>query len=297
MKLGHPRLLLAFATVYIIWGSTYLVKALLIPVVPPLLLTGLRFLCAAALLLPLALLPGMRWSGPRKSGTAVALGMLFQGIGSGGSVWALKYVPSGMEALIIATQPLVVIVMVWLLHKDRPRKEVLLGCLLGMAGATLLVLGSDWQSRPGMWLGLVVTFISLVSWAWASLLLPKLNLPENPLELLGFQMLGGGLFCVILEWVLQGALQVSWSQIHVETLLGFGYLVIFGAVATNLAYNYLLRNTTATMATTYSYVNPVIALLLGWIFLNEPLGWTTLTAAVILLAGVGLVMQYGMQKH
>lgn len=297
MRPMHPKLILAFATVYLIWGSTYLVNALLIPVVPPLLLTGLRFLTAAGLLLPIALLPGSKWSGWKKSSTAIALGMLFQGIGSGGSVWALKFVPSGMEALIIATQPLVIILMIWLLHKERPRKEVFLGCLIGMAGTSLLVAGADWEGKPGMWLGLLVTFISLVSWAWGSLLLPQLGLPENPLELLGFQMLGGGFFCIGMEWIFQGELKVEWSVIRLEVVMGFLYLVVFGAVATNLAYNYLLRNTTATMASTYSYVNPVIALILGSIFLKEPLGWSTLVAAAVMLAGVGLVMQYGMQKR
>jgi drug/metabolite transporter (DMT)-like permease len=289
----RARLLAAFAAVYTIWGSTYLAIRFAVETLPPLLMAGVRFLLAGLILLVYARLRD-RTAPPTRADWKTGLvggGLLLLG-GNGAVVWAEQRVPSGIAALLVAVVPLWMVLLDWLRPGGRrPASAVFAGLALGLAGLGLLV-GPDALLHGGgdiSMAGAGVLMLGAFSWAAGSLYTKGAPKPSSANNGSGTQMVAGGL-CLIAGGIVFGELgQLDLAHASARSLLGFAYLVTFGSLIGFTAYLYLLAHTTAAKAATYAYVNPVVAVLLGWAFAGEPVTSRTLLAAAVILAGVAII--------
>jgi drug/metabolite transporter (DMT)-like permease len=279
----------AFAAIYIIWGSTYLAIAFAIETLPPFLMAGLRFLLAGTILFSWARLRGEKApSGLHWRNTAVIGGLLLL-IGNGAVVWAEQRVASGIAALLVTTEPLWVVILQWLgKTKKAPSNGVMLGLVLGAVG--MMVLVSPWELEGGVdLLASTAIFLSAGAWAWGSIFSSRATLPSSPVLTTGMQMLcGGGL--LLLAGTAAGEWQTTqWSHVSQRSWLAFSYLVGFGSLIAFSAYSWLTRVAPPAQVSTYAYVNPVIAVLLGWAFAHEVVTGQTIIAAFLLVAAVVII--------
>jgi drug/metabolite transporter (DMT)-like permease len=287
----RARLLAAFAAVYIIWGSTYLAIRFAVETLPPLLMAGARFLLAGSILLLWARL--RERATPQRSDwrTGFISGALLLLGGNGAVVWAEQVVPSGIAALLVAVVPVWVVVLEWLRPGGRrPRLPVFVGLALGLLGLALLV-GPEALHGGGSisLIGAGVLMVGSFSWALGSLYTRGAPKPTSGSIGSGTQMFAGGVCLVIVALLLGELPQLDLAHASARSLLGFAYLVTFGSLIGFTAYIYLLSHTTAAKAATYAYVNPVVAVLLGWAFASEPINARTLAAAAVILAGVAII--------
>jgi len=285
------RVVTAFAAVYLIWGSTYLAIRLAVETMPPFLMAGIRFLIAGAILYAWT-----RWRGtpqPTRAHWLAAAGvggLLLLG-GNGGVVWAAQHVPSGLTALLIATVPLWMALLNWLRPNGvKPNNGVIAGLILGFMGITLLIgpskLASGHHVDP---LGAAVLIIASLSWAAGSLYSRRAQLPASPLLATGMEMLAGGALLLIASLLFGEWTRFELSAPSLRSWLALSYLIFFGALIGFTAYIWLLRVTTPAQASTYAYVNPVVAIFLGWAFASEPLTVRTLLAAAIIIGAVVVI--------
>jgi drug/metabolite transporter (DMT)-like permease len=287
----RARLLAAFAAVYIIWGSTYLAIRFAVETLPPLLMAGVRFLIAGSILLLWARL--REGATPRKTDwrTGFIGGALLLAGGNGAVVWAEQLVPSGIAALLVAVVPVWVVVLEWLRPGgQRPRLPVFVGLALGLLGLALLV-GPEALHGGGSinLIGAAVLMVGALCWALGSLYTRSAPKPVTGSIGSGTQMFAGGVCLVIVALLIGELPQLDLAHASARSLLGFAYLVTFGSLIGFTAYIYLLGHTTAAKAATYAYVNPVVAVLLGWAFASEPITARTLVAAAVILAGVAII--------
>jgi drug/metabolite transporter (DMT)-like permease len=288
----HTRLVAAFAAVYVVWGSTYLAIRFAVETLPPLLMAGVRFVIAGGVLLLWSRLrerdggpTALDWRTGLVSGALLLLG------GNGAVVWAEQRVPSGMAALLVATVPLWVVLLDWLRPgRRRPPWLVFAGLGLGLVGLGLLV-GLDSLQGGGTIdaVGAGVLVLGSLSWAIGSLYTKRAPKPSSPNRGTGTQMVAGGLCLLVVAVVTGEGAQLDLAHASTRSLLGFAYLVTFGSLIGFTAYAYMLAHTTATRAATYAYVNPIVAVMLGWAFANEPVTTRTLVAAAVILAGVAII--------
>jgi drug/metabolite transporter (DMT)-like permease len=282
----------ALATVYVVWGSTYLAIRVMVETMPPLLAAGVRFGVAGAIFLLVLRLrggPGKVRASRRELLGAALIGNLLCFGGNGLVTVAERDVPSGLAALIIGSVPLWVVVL-RSVHGDRVPRSTLAGVLVGFAGLAVLVLPGD---RPGHaplgWLLVIVA--ASISWAAGSFYSRRTPLPNEALVSTGWQMLfgGGGM-------VLVGTLTGEWSGLDLErfsadSLLAFGYLIVFGSLLAFTAYVWLLRNAPISTVATYAFVNPVIAIFLGWAILGEEITPTVVAGAAAIVLSVAAVVR------
>ena len=288
----RARLIAAFAAVYIVWGSTYLAIRFAVETLPPLLMAGARFLIAGLILLAWARArtPTVRpsrvdWKTGLISGALLLLG------GNGGVVWAEQRVPSGIAALLVAVVPLWMVLLDWMRPRGRrPPALVFVGLGLGLAGLALLIGPDAFDGRGSVSIAGAVTLV-LASLAWAAGSLYTKHAPRASSGLNGAatQMIAGGLCLLAVATVAGEWSTMDLSHASTRSILGFLYLVTFGSLVGFTAYVYLLAHTTAAKAATYAYVNPVVAVALGWAFANEPVTTRTLLAAAVILAGVAII--------
>lgn len=287
----------AFAIVCIVWGTTYLGIAVAIETVPPLMLTGIRFSAAGAIMLLIAKLRGE--SIPRDRSTLLQLawvGFLMVGVGNLAVVWAEQYVPSGMAALLVATAPFwMAIIEGFRKSGERVDLRGVIGMAIGFAGVAMLVTpkGSGTAWSAGLLLGALVIQIGSIGWQLGSAH-GKYKLKHVPLlSSSALQMLSGGLIVGIIGLAIGDGARLAFTP---RTLIATVYLTIFGSVIAYSAYVFALAHMRTTHSSLYAYVNPVVAVFLGWLVLNEPLTWLSLVAMVIILAGVALVQTSGWRK-
>lgn len=288
----RARLVAAFAAVYLIWGSTYLAIRFAVETLPPLLMAGARFVIAGTILLLWSRLrerdggPSARdWLTGLVSGALLLLG------GNGAVVWAEQRVPSGIAALLVAIVPLWMVLLDWMRAGGRrPATLVFVGLGLGLVGLGLLV-GPDALHGGGAIdvAGAGILVLGSLSWAVGSLYTQRAPKPSSPNRGSGTQMFAGGVCLLVVALVTGEGAQLDLAHASTRSLLGFAYLVTFGSLIGFTAYLYLLAHTTAAKAATYAYVNPVVAVLLGWAFANEPVTSRTLVAAAVILAGVAII--------
>lgn len=282
------KVALALGTVYLVWGSTYLAIRFAIETIPPFLMAACRYLTAGALLYGWA-----RWRGaPRPSllhwRSAVLVGAFLLLGGNGGVVWAEQRVDSGLAALLISTEPLWIVLFFWLRSgRQRLDRRVLAGLMLGFTGVMLLV-------RPGSsgsvdLMGAAALVLASLCWAWGSLYGQRAPLPDSPLASTGMQMLGGGALLLIASFLTGEPARFALAEVSQRSMLAVAYLVVFGAIVAFTAYVWLLRVAPPVLVSTYAYVNPVVAVFLGWAFAGEPLTKGTLMAAAVILGGVVLI--------
>lgn len=279
-------IVLSFFAIYVIWGSTYLLNKIAVGSLPPFKLASIRFITAGVFIMIIARLLGIsiKISLQQFKNTTIA-GFLFLTFGNGLVVWALKYVDSGFAALEISAQPLVVLVMMRILQNKKIQSMSLVGVVLGVVGIYLLVSQNEIITKENSITGMIMIFACMLSWSYGSIFVGKADLPKNYFVNTGYQMLTGGImlaFASIVfgeQWSLpnQWPLEVLWSMI---------LLIFFGGIIAFTAFNYLLKVVSPEKVATSTYVNPLIALAIGWYYLDEVITSQSVFAAVILLTGV-----------
>ena len=286
-KSPNPILVvLAFFSIYVIWGSTYLLNKIAVNELPPFMLASIRFMTAGILIFILARILGISLAITKKQflNTLIA-GFLFLAFGNGLAVWALKYVDSGFAALQISAQPLVVLLMMWFLDGKKIKPMSIVGVILGIIGIYLLVSQKELLSQENSVKGMFLLFLCLLSWSYGSLFVAKANLPLNYFVNTGYQMFTAGIILMIASILFREtwSYPTEWSA---PTQFSMILLIIFGSIVAFTSFNYLLKTVSPEKVATSTYVNPIIALLLGWYFLNEQLSLQSIVAAAILLTGV-----------
>ena len=280
----------AFGIVYVVWGSTYLAIRIAIETIPPLLMAGTRFLVAGAILYAWARARGARRPSGRAVRDAALLGALFLFLGNGGLVWAETRVPSGLAAVLAATTPFWTVLIERLRGTESAvRPAVYAGLALGLGGVVLLMLPGGHEAAVDL-LGAGVILVAALIWAYAMVISRSLTLPESGAASAAVQMLAGGILLIV-----AGSLGGEWSGFvpggaSLRSLLGLGYLIVFGSLVAYSAFTWLLRVAPAGRVSTYAYVNPVVAVLLGWLLASEPFGARELAASAVIISGVVLII-------
>ncbi len=277
----------ALGVVYVVWGSTYLGIALAIETMPPLLMSAVRFLVAGAILYAVTARGAGRPSG-RQWLWAAASGVPLLALGNGGVSWAQVRVPSGLAALLVATVPLWIALLDRLVLGRRLGWQASIGIAVGFAGVAFLV-------RPGGasevdLVGAVALVLAALAWAIGTLLSRSAGLPPRPLQSASMQMLAGGAALVV-GGIAAGELDdVRVEATSLQSALAFVYLVAFGSILAFTCYQWLLRHARTSLVATYAYVNPVVAVALGWVWLDEDIAARTLVAGAIILGAVALIV-------
>jgi drug/metabolite transporter (DMT)-like permease len=279
------------SSVYVIWGSTYLAIRVMVETLPPLLGAGARFTVAGAVLLAvLALRRGASAVAVDRGQLAGALliGLLLPGANAVVTV-AEQKVPSGLAALLIATVPLWVLLLRKLWGEAVSRAS-LGAVLVGFAGVALLLRPGE-QSGDATVVGLAACVGAAVMWASGSFASRKVALPAHPLVSVGWQMLLGGVLCTAAGLMVGEAGDVEPSAFSVRSVAALAYLVVIGSWVGYSAYAWLLQNAPLSKVATYAYVNPVVAIFLGWVILDERVTAVTIVAASVIVASVALVVR------
>jgi drug/metabolite transporter (DMT)-like permease len=289
--------LIALLTVYVIWGSTYLGIRLAIASIPPFFMAGTRYLAAGAAMFIFALFRGAKMPSPVEWRDALILGGCLLLGGNGGVTFAEQYVPSGTAALLVATVPVFLTVFAWATKLGpRPSVMVSVGLLLGLLGVSILSRPSPQStvspSNQFHWyVGIIALLVAAAVWAWGSLYSRKAAHPSSPIVGVGIQMICGGALLLLVSISTGEAGRVDLGRVTAESFLAWLYIVVFGAVIAFTAYIWLTRVISPALLGTYAFVNPVVAVLLGWAIAGEQLdSRTILGAAVIVVAVVILVV-------
>ncbi|MCZ4320012.1 EamA family transporter [Aequorivita viscosa] len=286
MPKNTTLVVLAFFSIYVIWGSTYMLNKVAVGELPPFFLASIRFTSAGLLIFIISKAMGKSLAITGKQFiNAFIVGFLFLSFGNGVIVWALKYVDSGFAALEISAQPLVVLFLMRMLQGKPIKLMSIVGVALGILGIILLVSQQQIIAKEGTVLGMIMIFACMLSWAYGSLFVGKADLPKNFFVNTGYQMFTGGITLAIAsllfgeKWIApnQWSASVQWSMV---LLIGFGSIVAF------TSFNYLLKTVSPDKVATSTYVNPIIALFLGWFILDEKITTQSIIAAAVLLTGV-----------
>jgi drug/metabolite transporter (DMT)-like permease len=283
---------LALGAVYLVWGSTYLAIRFAIETIPPFTMAGVRFTVAGWLLYALVRLRGAPAPTRRHWGSAAIIGALLLGMGNGGVTWAEQLVPSGIAALIVATVPAWMVLFEWIRPDGtRPTLRVVLGLALGLAGIGLLVVAgqADFSAARIDLRGAGALLLAALSWAYGSIRSRSLDVPSSALQLTAMQMIAGGLLLLGVGVVTGEPARLEVAAVTRDSILALAYLIVFGAWVGYGAYVWLLRATTPAVVSTYAYVNPGIAVFLGWLVADEPLDGWMLGAMGVTLVGVALI--------
>ena len=280
----------ALAIVYVVWGSTYLGIRVVVEEAPPLVSMGLRYTTAAVVLGAILSFKGglgrLRLTRRQALGCAF-LGLMLPVLGNGMvAVGESLGAPSGVTALLIAIAPLIIVVF-RLVEGDRPRGLTLVGVLSGFVGlAVLILVGSNGAAAFPIVAGLIVLFASSC-WAFGSYSQPRLPLPEDVFVVTVNEMLFGGLMLVTFGLIRGERFTGDYSA---STWFALGYLVVFGSVVAFTSYVWLLANAPISLVATYAYVNPVVAVFLGWLILSEAVTPAVILGGGIVVASVALVI-------
>jgi drug/metabolite transporter (DMT)-like permease len=285
------HIILAFFAIYVIWGSTYLAIRFTIETIPPLYTAGFRHLCAGTILLLWALAKGMRPTSAQIR-ASIVIGFFFFLVGHGSLHWAEKVVPSGQASLLIAIEPIYVFLLSSLVARIWKLNSMLVaGILLGLAGVGLLVGGvaGGEAGMPGSTLGTVAILIGALSWSIGIIYSRKSHLSGNPVLLSALSLLSGSAMLLLTGMLAGESKGFSFAQVTTKSWLAFAYLVLFGSVVAFTAYNWLLEHYSPTLVATHTYVNPVVAVLLGWAYGGEALTLKVVLAAAMVVGAVVLV--------
>ncbi len=285
------RVWLALATIYAVWGSTYLAIRWALETIPPFTMASARYLVAGSILLAFVKARGAPPIALRDLRPAFLTGGLMLLCGNGGVVWSEQRIASGLAALLVAVEPLFIVLLAATLPQERrrPSGRALVGVGFGVAGVVLLVgpvrLGGARVDAAGAAAVLFAAF----AWALGSLLSRHFAPPASPLQATALQMLAGGV-------LLGGASGVAgeWGRfspglVSLRSAAAVGYLVVFGSLVAFTAYIWLLRAASPALVSTYAFVNPVVAVFLGWLLASEEVTSRTLVAAVVIVAAVVVI--------
>jgi drug/metabolite transporter (DMT)-like permease len=288
LKINNAKLLvvLAFFAIYVIWGSTYLFNKIAVTALPPFFLASILFICSGLFIMIISKILKYKIAITKKQflNTLIA-GVLFLVYGNGVFVWALRYVDSGFAALLAATQPLFVLFLMRLIDRKPMQKKSIIGVLLGLLGMYLLVSQKNIATSEGSVLGIFMIFTCVLSWSYGSVFVSKADLPKNFFVSTGYQMLTAGtlLFFGSLLFKETWISPLDWSE---DVQLSMAFLIFFGGIVAFTSFNYLLKNVSTEKVATSAYINPIVAMLLGWYVLDERLSFQSIIASAVLLTGV-----------
>lgn len=287
----RTALILAFAAIYVIWGSTYLGIRIAVETMPPFLMAAARFLLAGGVLFAFLKLRGAAWPTARQWRINTVIGTFLLLGGNGAVVWAEQYVPSGITALIIGASPLFFVITEWAWPGGtRPTAVVLGAMLLGFAGVTWLAApwenGLEGSIHSG---GLVAILIGSISWSIGSIYSRHAKHGADPFLASALQMLGGGAALTIVALVHGDFGRLDVAAISPRAWGAFAYLVALGSLVGFSTFVWLMKHSTPARVSTYAYVNPIVAVFLGWLILSEPIGPRTLVASAIIITAVAII--------
>ena len=280
---------LALGIVYVVWGSTYLAIAIAVETLPPLLYAGLRFGLAGLLLAGWLAFRGvdLRISRRELAGAAT-VGILLLALANGLVVLAERTVPSGVAALIVASIPLWIVIY-RMVAGERVGRDLLAGVLLGLAGVAILVVpgGLNGTIDP---IGALMLFGATLSWALGTFLSPRLETPRNVLVSTAYQMLAGGVVLIVVAVGSGELVHIDPATFSIPSMVAFVYLVVVGSLVAYSAYTWLLQNASVSLVSTYAFVNPVVAVVLGALVLAEPITPTILIGAAVIVVAVAFIV-------
>jgi drug/metabolite transporter (DMT)-like permease len=287
----RAQIIAAFASIYVVWGSTYLAIRYAVQTIPPFLMGGIRFVVSGLLLYLWARSRGA----PRPTrlhwrNAVIAGGFLLLG-GNGAVVWAEQFVPSGLTALLVSILPFWLVIIEWVRPpRKRPSGAVLVGLILGFVGIIVLVGPSDLGGHGDVSsLGALILILGSLSWAIGSFWSRDAQLPESGLLTTGMEMLGGGALLLIVGALTGEVAQFDIHGISGASAAGLIYLITFGSLIGFTSYIWLLDKVSPARLGTYAYVNPIVAVLLGWAIAGEKLSIRTGVAAAIVICAVALI--------
>lgn len=290
---SRARIGAAFLAIYLIWGSTYLAIRLAVATLPPFLMAGTRFLTAGLLLFAWLGMRGEYRATLREWRDATIVGGLMLLGGNGVVSWAEQFVPSGLAALIVSTIPIWVVLLDWLwLKEKRPDRRTIAGLILGFLGVAMLVRP---HAAPGSGavslLGGGALLLAAALWAAGTLFSRRAARPKAPLLSAAMQMVAGGVLLL-----LTGTLTGEWARLNLQaatalSLLSLIYLILFGSLVGLTSYLWLIQVTTPARASTYAFVNPIVAIILGWAVAGEEFRPMTVVAAAVAISGVVLIVR------
>lgn len=287
--MGRDRLLilLAFSVTYFVWGATYLANYWAIDSIPIFAMGGSRFLTAGALMYGYTLLRGDRTLPTRRHFVnSGIIGLLLLGIGTGAVVWAQQYVPTSTTSLIIAFEPLVVMLMMWGILRERPATKAFFGAFVSICGMTLLITQPIAIGGGEAYKGLIAIACGMLCWGSGMLLRQRLDLGPNRVRATAMQMLVAGAFLLLFSPLLDEYTGFSLATVTSRSAYAWLFLVVFGSIIAFSAFNFLLGKVSADKVATNTYVNPVVAVFLGAAFNDEVVTGQSLLAGAVLLAGV-----------
>jgi drug/metabolite transporter (DMT)-like permease len=291
-SIGAP-VILALLVVYVVWGSTYLAIRYVVATMPPYLSAAVRFTVAGLVLYPWAIRRGgaeqRRADRPTRRHwlSALIIGGMLLAFGNGTVSVAERSVPSGTAALLVGMVPLWMALFGRLQYKERLTPVAVVGLLVGFGGVALLVGGGSGHLKAS---GVALLVVATLAWAVGSLYARGAPMPARPLVGTAMEMIAGGAVCIIM-----GAATGEFSRIHLDKFrasswIGLAYLIVFGSLFAYSAYTWLLRNAPTPLVSTYAYVNPAVAVFLGWLIASEQLTAHTAIAAAVIVVGVALIV-------
>ena len=288
------KVVAAFAAVYVLWGSTYLGIRFAIETLPPFLTQGVRFAVAGAVLFLWARLSGAPRPSAKQWRAGIVTGALLFLCGTGGVVWAERVIPSGVAALVVATEPISFVLLEAVRRRRAPKAPIWAGLALGAAGLAILV-------GPGRFLGTgrfdlaacAVLVAGTFCWAAGSLYSRGSRMPASPAMATAITLLGGGALLAVLGVSVGELARFDPAAVSTRSVLAVAYLFVFGSLVGFSAYLWLLRVSTASRVSTYAYVNPIVAVFLGWALAGEPLTARVFLAAAVIVGAVALIIRHG----
>lgn len=279
----------ALAAVCLIWGTTYLALRIAVLHFPPFLFTAIRQTTAGLLLLAFMFTIGKAAWPSREHFFRQAIGGFFMlSLGNGLVAYAEMEIPSGIAAIICSLMPVVVIMInLFISKEEKPNIPIIIGVILGLVGI-VMIFGEHVSefSNTQYIIGIILTFGAVVAWAGGSIWIKKKNGESNPFVNAGIQMLFGGIWCFPLSFMFDDLSNVTWTS---EAMWSLAYLIIFGSLIAYASYSYALKKLPMTIVSMYAYINPLVAVLLGWIVLNEKLNAQIIIAFLLTVAGIYIV--------
>ncbi|QDS96680.1 putative inner membrane transporter YedA [Roseimaritima multifibrata] len=287
------QVVIAFAAVYLIWGTTYLAMRIAVESIPPFMISAGRFLVAGTLTYSVLRMRGVPAPSLGQWKSAALIGCLLMVGGNGLVMWAVQRVPSGVAALVVATMPLWMTLFEWLFYRGpRPSVRVAAGLLMGFIGIVFLLkperllAGAEGLHLPSMF----ALMMAPVFWSIGSLHSRKANLPKNIFMATALESICGGVVLLVFSLLGREWLHFDWREVSARSAVATVYLALFGSLIAFTAYCWLLKNVNVTRVSTYTFVNPVIAVFLGWLILGEEITWETTVAVVLIVCGVMLIV-------
>lgn len=281
---------IAYLCIYFIWGSTYLATDWAFQSFPPFFMTGVRFVTAGLLLLAFSY-KGVKKATKKQIKNAAFFGILILGIGSGGTMWSVLHLDTGMASLIVGCEPLLLVLLSWVLVGQRASFQKLFGVGLGMLGMYILISQETITTSPDAYKGIIAISIAIVCWAVGSIYIKSMDMPESKVANTAIQMLAAGTLLLLVSVIMQEDLSTIPLRVTWKAFFSLLYLLFFGSIIAYSAFNYLLIKDDPRRVATVTYINPIIALALGAYLNDEVITTQSAWAAGILIVGVVFIIR------